>query len=207
MAQRPRALRDPAEVARRRAMLGAAHMAPLADLARSLRAEGLPGDRVPDLDPLDGGTEARLLLLLEKPGPGAARSGFVSRDNDDQTAEATWHFLDAAGLARADVVLWNTVPWWNGTIRFTAAERARGLATLPRLLDLLPSLRAAVCVGRQAERARPLLEARGLHVLASAHPSPQVRAGNAARWRAIPDVWAQARTFLQDGVAGGGGTV
>ena len=191
----PRALRDPTEAARRRTMLGAPHAAPLAAEAERLRTVGGPDAVVPDVDPIDGGTGARILFLLEKPGPRAAE-GFVSQDNDDQTAEASWRFMRAAGLARRDVVIWNTAPWWNGTIKFTAAERARGLAELPAMLGLLPRLRTAVMVGRQAQRAAPLLEARGLELFSSAHPSPQVRAGNRAMWDAIPGVWAEAAKTL-----------
>lgn len=193
MTARPRALRDPAEVARRRAMLRAPHMAPVAAYAAALRA---PGRFVPDLDPANGGTGAVLLLLLEKPGPGTAPdrggSGFVSLDNDDPTAEAGWRFARAAGIDPAGIAVWNTCPWWNGTIRFTAAERRAGLAVLPAFLAAMPRLRAAVCVGRQAERAAPMLEGRGLAVLASAHPSPQVRAAARERWDAIPAVWRAA---------------
>ena len=196
MSDAPRGLRDPAEVARRRAMLGEPHAAPLAAFAASLRGRG----EVPDLDPLDGGVDARMLLLLEKPGPktSPARggSGFVSADNDDPTAAAAWAFLREAGIARRDRVIWNTVPWWNGTIRFTPAERRAGLETLPALLDLLPRLEVAVLVGRQAQSARPILEERRVAVHASAHPSPQVRAANAPRWREIPARWAQARAAL-----------
>ena len=201
MTDAPRALRDPAEIARRRAMLALPHIAPLAAGVDRIRAAGLPGDVVPDLDPLDGGAEARILFLMEKPGPGAARTGFVSRDNDDPTAEASWRFMQDAGLARGDVAVWNTAPWWNGTIRFTAAERARGLATLPAMLDLMPRLEAAVTVGRQAARAAPMLKGRGLRLYASAHPSPQVRAGNHALWRAIPAVWREAGESLPPRVA------
>ena len=201
MTDGPRALRDPAEVARRRGMLGARHMAPLADYAAGLRGDG----EVPDMDPLDGGTGARLLFLMEKPGPktSPARggSGFASRDNDDQTAEAAWKALRYAGLARKDVLFWNTVPWWNGTIAFTASERRQGLAELPRLLDLLPRLEGAVMVGRQAERARETLAGRGLRLFASAHPSPQVRAGNHAKWLEIPQRWREAADALGLGCA------
>ena len=193
MTAAPGALRDPAEVARRRAMLGAPHAAPLAAHAEGLRR---PGAHVPDLDPLDGGTGARLLLLLEKPGPGtdAARggSGFVSFDNADPTAVAGWRFARGAGIDRAGLAIWNTCPWWNGTIRFTAAERIAGLEALPAFLDLMPALRAAVCVGRQAERAAPILRAWGLATFASAHPSPQVRAAARARWDEIPVIWRLA---------------
>ena len=171
-------------------------MTPLAAYAEALRGEG----EVPDVDPLDGGVGARLLLLLEKPGPktSPARggSGFVSADNDDPTAEAGWHFARKAGIARRDRIVWNTVPWWNGTIRFTTAERHAGIAVLPGFLDLLPALEAVVLVGRQAQRARAMVEGRGLRVFASAHPSPQVRAANRALWDAIPDRWAEARAAL-----------
>ncbi|UWQ21251.1 uracil-DNA glycosylase [Jannaschia sp. W003] len=193
----PPNLADPAEAERRRTLLGLSHAAPLARHAEKLRREGLPGDAVPDFDPLDGGTGARLLLLMEKPGPGAARTGFVSQDNPDPTAAAVRRFLGEAGIARADVAIWNTVPFWNGTIRFTAAERARGLAALPATLALLPRLRVTVMVGRQAERARGMLEGRGLHLATSAHPSGQVRAARPALWAAIPAIWAEAARSLR----------
>ena len=86
------------------------------------------------------------------------------------------------------------VPWWNGSIAVTAAERAAGLLELPNALALLPRLHTAVLVGRTAARARPVLHStlRGLRVFESAHPSPQVRAGNRALWDAIPGIWRQA---------------
>ncbi|WP_210526244.1 uracil-DNA glycosylase family protein [Rubellimicrobium arenae] len=184
-------LASPAEVARRRARLGDPANAPLAAHVRALRTrlEGL----VPDMDPLDGGTAARVLLLLEKPGPQAARTGFVSRDNPSPTSAAIRAFLDQAGLARRDTLIWNSIPAWNGTIRVTGAELARGAAELPPLLSLLPRLDTVILVGRRAQRLEGLLPA-PLRVLASAHPSPQVRAAFPDRWRAIPDIWASAAT-------------
>ena len=203
MTDAPRGLRDPAEAARRRAMLGEPHVAPLAAFAARLRGHG----EVPDVDPLDAGVAARLLLLLEKPGPktSPARggSGFVSADNDDPTAAAAWGFLRAAGIARGDLLIWNTVPWWNGTIRFTTAERHAGLATLPVLLDLLPRLEVVILAGRQAQTARPILSGRPLRLHASAHPSPQVRAANPARWREIPGQWREAAAALEEAEASG----
>lgn len=165
--------------------------------AEALRAEGR--GEVPDADPLDGGASARVLLLLEKPGPGAARSGFVSRDNDAPTSRSIAAFLAEAGLPRRATVIWNAIPWWNGTIRVTAGEEREGLRHLPAFLDLLPALRGALLVGARAARAAPVLVARGLPSLASAHPSGQVRAAFPERWRAIPAVWARAAEWLTRG--------
>jgi len=205
----PGALRDPAFRQQRRALLALPHMMPLAAYVARLRRPGIevlgvevlgvevPGVEVPDFDPLDGGTEAQVLFLMEKPGPQATSSrtdredtGFISRDNSGETPKALRRFMLEAGLPRRDTAVWNVIPWWNGSIAVTAAERAAGLLELPHALALLPRLHTAVLVGRTAARARPALV--GLRVLESAHPSPQVRAGNRALWDAIPGVWRQA---------------
>ena len=185
------ALHDLAERSRRRALLALPRMVPLAFYAAGLRrSQAFPGVQVPDFDPLDGGIGARVLFVLEKPGPGILPDGFVSRDNGTPTAAAIRAFMAQAGLPRGETVLWNLVPWWNGTTAVTAAERAAGLAELEALLPLLPALDTAVLVGRTAGAAREILG--GLRVLESAHPSPQVRAGFRDRWDEIPRVWTQA---------------
>lgn len=179
-------------------MLDAPHMRPLSRHVERLR--GKPGIVVPDLDPLDGGTAASLLFLLEKPGPMTARnrpgarpgSGFVSRNNDDPTAEATDAFMRQAGIPRQATMIWNVIPWWNGTIAVTPEEVRQGLRCVLPLVALLPRLRAVVLVGNRAARAAPLLREGGYAVFGSAHPSPQVRAAFPDRWRAIPDAWREA---------------
>ena len=176
-------------------MRDAPHIEPLNRYAADLRASA-PATRVPDFDPRDGGIDATLLFLLEKPGPALARNetapAIVSRDNPTGTARAIAAFMLEAGIPRERTVLWNVVPWWNGTTRITAAEHRDGQKALEGLLPLLPRLRAAVTVGRRAEAARPLLEAHGLPVIASAHPSPQVRASRPKLWAEIPDRWREA---------------
>ena len=177
----------------RHALLDQPHMRALAAYAQRLRDQGRGA--VPDFDPLDGGGGARLLLVLEKPGPGAVLpggSGFVSRDNPDPTARTCRAALD--GIPRAGVVIWNAVPWWNGTMAVRAGERRDGLAELPGLLALLPGLRAAILAGRAAQGAAGVLAVAGVPVFRSVHPSPQARAGpaSAAGWRCIPEVWAAA---------------
>jgi hypothetical protein len=100
----PRTLRDPGERERRRAMLILPHMAPLVEYAAELRKRN--GVEAPEFDPLDGGVDAQILFLFEKPGPMTARagrrigSGFISRNNDDRTAEATYKFMCQAGIPR-----------------------------------------------------------------------------------------------------------
>lgn len=184
-------LDSPQAIARRRALLAQPLHAPLADFAAGLRGQ-VPG-LVPDMDPLDGGTLARVLLLLEKPGPGAARTGFVSRDNASPTSAAIRAFLDEAGLPRGETLLWNTVPAWNGTIKVTGAEVRAGLAHLAALLPLLPRLDTVILVGARAARAEGLLRGTGLRLLHSAHPSPQVRAAFPDRWASIPGIWSRAQ--------------
>ena len=173
-------------------MLGQEHMRALASYCAALRTPGL---EVPDLDPLDGGTGARMLLLLEKPGPKTSPArggtGFVSFDNPDPTARASHRFCEEAGIERSARAVWNVCPWWNGTTQFKGPLGQKGLAELPRFLKLLPDLTVAICVGRRAEAARPLLEGCGLLVFASAHPSGQVRASHRDRWEAIPEAWAE----------------
>ena len=194
----PRSMRDPEVRRRRREMLTMPHVAPLTRYATRLRAR--PNVEVPDFDPLDGGINAKVLFLFEKPGPMTATSGrgrrvgsgFISRNNDDDTAEATHRFMKEAGLPRQDTITWNTVPWWSGIRRVTRLERAEAACELENLIALLPDLHTVVLVGRTAGQARPYLK--GLRVLESAHPSPQVRYPNPNMWKAIPGIWRQAKS-------------
>lgn len=198
----PRSLRDPDAVARRRSLLSEKHALKLAAYVEGLRAMGR--GEVPDFDPLDGGDGAKVLFLFEKPGPmtsterGQERpgSGFISRDNDDLTAEATFHFMQKAGLDRRATTVWNMVPWWNGVRAIRADELRAGMNALDDLLKLLTDLRVVVLVGRKASRARSHLEASGLPVLESVHPSPIVRASRPILWQAIPETWAEALPFI-----------
>lgn len=182
-------------MARRRQRLHEPHIAPLTDYVETLRGAH-PAWEFPYFDPLDGGVNADLLVLLEKPGPrisaGAKGSGFISRDNDNPTAEAIFAFMKEARLARERTVIWNVVPGWNGTRQVTTAELLAGLDALKSLLPLLSKLRTVILVGQKAQRAAPLVKPLGLKILVSAHPSPQVRASQIDAWRRIPLIWAQA---------------
>ncbi|WP_158592241.1 uracil-DNA glycosylase [Noviherbaspirillum sedimenti] len=193
----PRLLRLPGAIALRRQMLGEAHIAPLTQYVESLRAKH-PTWEFQDFDPMDGGVEADMLFLMEKPGPMTSPtgkkqgSGFISRNNDDPTAEATFNFMVAAGIPRKRVVLWNVIPGWNGTISMTVAECRSGVEELNDLLLLLPKIKTVVLVGGKAGRAQKLLEGMNLRIFTSAHPSPKVRSIKRAMWDLIPRQWEEA---------------
>ena len=63
----------------------------LNEYVRELRNE-FPKYYVPDFDPNNGGIHAKVLFLFEKPGPKTdpknKGSGYISQDNDDETAKA-----------------------------------------------------------------------------------------------------------------------
>jgi hypothetical protein len=190
-----RALRDVAEQQRRRLMLSESHMSSLANYAEGLRNLG---SFVPDFDPLDGGTDAEILFLFEKPGPRTAPpfgSGFISRDNDDPTAAATKAFMEQVGLDRKRTVIWNTIPGWNGEIKITNDEIHKSLSQVVLFIGLLPKLRAVVFVGKKAERAERLLKDQKLDFFRSAHPSGRVKARFPEKWKQIPDEWAKVLNF------------
>ncbi len=197
----PRTLRDPKEQERRRALLSLPHMVPLTDYAVFLRKRG--DVEVPEFDPLDGGVEAKILFLFEKPGPMTSSegrrtgSGFISRNNDDPTAAAIFKFMAQAGIPRQSTLIWNVVPWWNGTRKITADEVRDGLTAFSLLRQHLSKLSAVVMVGEKASRVQPYLENTGLLLFHSSHPSPIVRARYRARWDAIAADWAKVLDAIQ----------
>ncbi len=198
----PRSMRDAGVRQRRFEMLNAPHVIPLTEYTARLRERG--NVEVPNFDPLDGGVEARALFLFEKPGPMTAEnrigkragSGFISRNNDDPTAEATFQFMEAAEIPRKETIIWNVVPWWNGTRKIKNAELKEGVAYVKELIGLLPKLRAVILVGKRAAAARPYLDGSGLALFTSDHPSPLVKARWLDRWLAITSEWAKIKTVL-----------
>lgn len=173
----PKSLSDPAASDALRSLLAARHIAPLSDFVRQLRAKA-PGKTVPEFDPWDGGTDAEILYLLEAPGPKARDSGFVSRNNPDETAKNFFLLNVEAGIPRGRTICWNAVPWYIGSkTKIRAAEPAdlnNGLSYFFELLSLLPKLRAVVLVGRKAEYVAKELGRRkpDLKIFRSPHPSP-----------------------------------
>jgi uracil-DNA glycosylase len=175
---RPRTNRDPSEVKRKLALLRERHIAPLTDFVERLR-ESKPEAAVPYFDPTEAGAEARILLLLSAPGRRSALeagSGFVSSDNDDQTAQNMWNLLQEAGIDRGgEVATWNVVPWYIGDgtkIRpAQASDVAEARQATRELLSLMHKVRVVVLLGRPAAKAWRAL---GLEIetIEAPHPSP-----------------------------------
>lgn len=161
----------------RRACLDAPHLAELRLLALRIAAER--GAHVPDPDPLDGGTLARLLLLLETPGPSTGRTELVSRDNPTGTAANLFRFLATAGIPRHETLIWNAVPWVihaPGALNRAPrrSEIAAAAAYLAPLLGVLPFVEVVVLAGRVARLSgEPLRLLRpDLPLITIPHPSP-----------------------------------
>lgn len=189
----------------KRDLLGAPHMVDLVAYANRIRAER-GADRVPDLDPTEGGIRAEVLLLLEAPGPKAAPnrggSGFVSADNPSPTSATLRHLLAEAGIDRTRMATWNVVPWYLGDDRRIRAARTADLRAgrpyVTELLGLLPALRVVVLVGRSARLAWQLQET-DVPALACPHPSPQNLAARPDARALILAALREARAVMDGG--------
>jgi uracil-DNA glycosylase len=154
-------------------------MQPLVEYLRRIQERQGPGCSMPDFDPCDGGVHAKLLFLLEAPGPRAVGSSFISRNNPDQTARNLGLLLHDAGLPRASTLLWNIVPWYigsGGNIRpATRTDIEEALPHLEALIHLLTDLRAIILVGKPARSAAPSVKGvTSAPILFAPHPSPKV---------------------------------
>lgn len=163
------------------------HVAPLNELVRRWREPaGRPSRAVPWFDPDGGGVGARVLLLMESPGPrtvAAGDLGFSSEDNEDPTSRRLRRLRAESGLRRLDHVRWNVVPWAlqasDGRRRGpTVVDLEEARPALDELLRALPHLAVVVTFGSAAlEGWMRLLTLSGGHetllpTLAVPHPSP-----------------------------------
>lgn len=187
---------DKSQIDNRRQLLDLPHIAPLKRYAENLRKSDL--GEIPDFDPLDGGINAKALFLMEKPGPKAFVSGFISRDNNDETAAATFDFMLKANIPRDLSVLWNVIPGWDRKREFSSDDLRKGAVHLNGLIALLPKLRVIFCVGKTAQKAFAKSDSTFNPVLTSIHPSPINRARRPKEWSNIWMQWAKALSYIMD---------
>ena len=180
MEDRPKSLKLQEYKQERRSMLDQPHVAPLTKYVRNLRK--LEQGEVPFFDPMDGGISAKILFILQNPGkrtlhkitPGhkTPGSGFISRNNDDETAKNTFELLQEAGIPREDTLLWNIVPWYKRR-DVTVEEIKAGAKELQKLFAMLPQLKVVVAVGNKAWDGMQYVQTpEGVAVRKSSHPSP-----------------------------------
>ncbi len=196
-----RAHADKQTVAAKLARIDEPHIVPLTALARRIQTQHAG---VPFFDPDNGGFDARVLVLLEAPGPKA--TDFVSQDNNDKTAENLNRLMSEAGLQRREIVLWNVVPFYIGAADRSKLRAARqgdleaGRPWLSELFGLLPRIDAVVLLGRKSQQARPLVNAFRpvARVLEGWHPSPLAMNRDPARRRQLLGVLHEAATSHAD---------
>ena len=177
LVDQPKLLRNRTAVEDRLAQLQEPHINPLTAFVEALRSKaGCPS--IPYFDPWDGGVNAECLFLLEAPGSNALASGFISRNNNDETAKNFFILNREAGLPRERTILWNIIPWYIGTeTKIRAANKKdieEGIPHLRNLLELLPKLCTVVLLGRKAERAESYFSKikPEVKIFHSPHPSP-----------------------------------
>lgn len=195
------ALSSQAERTARLAACGEVHMSRLNIYWWTLRDRGWD---VPHFDPLDGGSDAKLLVLLERPARLGTAPRFVSRDNPSPTQRNLRCFLSEAGIERKTTVLWNLVPWLPpiSSKRNHSPRRAEiegGLVEIPRFLNCLPHLRGVLLAGRTAACAAPVVtECRPeLTVFRMPHPSPILLATDPRYATTIADTLARVAQYLE----------
>ncbi|AMY20237.1 MULTISPECIES: uracil-DNA glycosylase [Nocardiaceae] len=154
---------------------------------------------IPWFDPDDGGVSARVLVLLESPGPKTVRAGgtmMCSFDNPDTTNPALKSAFDRAGVDRTSCVKWNVVPWAvldpdGHPAAPTSSILADSAPFLQEILVRLPDLEVVLVLGAKAldgyMRTTTLsAPARLVPVVAAPHPSARnAHATAVARQRLI----------------------
>jgi len=155
---------------------------PLTSLVERIRCEQHLSREVPGFDPANGNERARFLFVLEAPGPQAVASGFISLNNNDQTAKNFRTQLTKAGISPSDIALWNVVPWYLGNTEKTkirgalASDVKQGLAYLSEVVFAIEALKCIVLVGGAARQAHVhLSHTTSARILSCHHPSPKVQ--------------------------------
>lgn len=124
---------------------------PVTQLCLKLQ-DGVPGSRVPLIDPVHDLDETRIISLQISPSPGTS-SGFLSLQNDDPTAERLAEVYAAAGLDHKYGMPWNVHPWdlpEEQNTALTPKQIKTGVKPFKQFLELTYRASAVVAHGTQA---------------------------------------------------------
>lgn len=143
------------------------HIQPLTAWVENLRGR-YTEFHIPNFDPLDGGVNAELLLLLQDPGPRVRDTDFVSRNNPDPTAKVVCESMSNAGILRERTALWNVMPWAGGHVGFCEENYELILGDLTRHFQ---QLKIIVLGGKVAQRFEKCLVRDGIEIAKLPHPS------------------------------------
>ncbi|WP_317451405.1 hypothetical protein [Gordonia jinghuaiqii] len=111
---------------------------------------------IPYVAPTYGGERARLLILMQDPGPktrltNAGGSGMICLENIDLSAARQKYFLNEAGIDVSEIVAWSAYPWPKPHPQTTASDRDAAEA-LRSFLSLTPHVEAVILNGNVAKR-------------------------------------------------------
>ena len=138
---------------RQRDQLRIPRIAPITDLVGTLREQR--SCDVPDVAPMYGGVEARLLTVPASPGrqtraaPGG--TGFLCVENPDLAAATVKRLMNEAGISPREMTPWNACPWFTEGTGPSPADLEAGVETWVQLIRLLPDLRVVILMGRAAQ--------------------------------------------------------
>jgi hypothetical protein len=157
---------------------------------------------MPYFDPLDGGSEAQVLILLESPTRSGPCPRFASRDNRGPTQVNLKQCLEQSGLPREDSVLWNAYPWlpekFGAHRTLPIASITKGLRALPCVLKMLPNIKIAVLAGSLAQQAAPVIRRyiSCIKIIETFHPSPKSLSVDNSQHNHIIDALKSAKLLL-----------
>ena len=178
MSDYPKTLGDQKNIQERLSMLYNNNVRDLTEYVKDLRDRYRLDKEIPYFDPFDGGVFAKSLFILEAPGPNAVKSGFISRNNPDETAKNVFELLNELEILRADTVLWNIVPWYIGSgDKIRPANRndiEEGYKCLDELIRILKYIKVIVLVGLKAQKIEKHIINRydNIKIIKTFHPSP-----------------------------------
>jgi hypothetical protein len=176
---KPKLLRDKEACVARLPELHEPHIISLTKFVDELRYEKGSDYEIPYFDPWDGGIDAEVLCLFEAPGPQAKGSGFISRNNPDETAKNFFELNLEAKIPRKRTISWNIVPWYIGSgskIRHAKSNDIEaGTPSLRRVFKFLRKLRVIVLFGKSAQSSEDDIASLypNIRILKTWHPSPQ----------------------------------